>query len=60
MKKALLLIVLGLAAGYWLGFNDAQSHDRNVISRLVARAGGGSRDRVRNDIDGTMERLERP
>ena len=60
MKKAILLILLGLAAGYWVGFTDAQTHKRHIIARLVDRTGGGSRDRVRNDIDGTMERLERP
>lgn len=60
MKKALLLLLLGLAAGYWIGFNDAQSHKKDIVSRLVARAGGGNRDRVRNDIDASMERLERP
>jgi hypothetical protein len=59
MKKALLLIALGIAAGYWIGFNDAQEHSRNIVARLVARAGGGNRDRVRNDIDATMERVER-
>ena len=60
MKKALLLIALGLAAGYWIGFQDARSHNRHIVARLVDRAGGGSRDRVRNDIDDKMDRLERP
>lgn len=59
MKKAILLIALGIAAGYWIGFNDAQTNKKNIVARLVDRTGGGNRDRVRNDIDGAMDRLER-
>ncbi len=60
--RTLILLVAGLAIGYWYGFHDAQTHteplQRRVAERMVQRAGGASRDRVRGDIDARMERAD--
>jgi hypothetical protein len=56
MFKVLLLIVIGIAIGYFLGFNDAQKHDINIVQRVVNRAGGAARNSVSNDIDAKMEK----
>jgi len=60
--RTLFLLAVGLAAGYVYGFRDAQTHDeplqRRVAERLVNRAGGASRDRVRSDVDAQMVRAE--
>ena len=57
MFKVLFLIVIGVAIGYFVGFNDAQKHDANVVQRLVARAGGAARGKLDNDIDAKMEKV---
>ena len=61
--KTMFLLAAGVAAGYWYGFRDAQTHrhplQQRVTERVVARAGGASRERVGNDIDGRMARLEK-
>jgi ribonuclease HI len=45
----LLLLGLGLAAGYAYGFRDARTHDQTIIRRtadaVLARAGGSARGR---------------
>jgi hypothetical protein len=58
MKKFLLLFVIGLACGYWLGFKDARTHKENIIARMVDRVGGSNRENYKNDIDKRLERLE--
>jgi hypothetical protein len=60
MKAYIFLLVIGIAAGYYVGFNDAKTHKHDIVSRLVARAGGSTRHRYGNDVDGRMEQLERP
>lgn len=57
--KIILLIGLGATLGYFAGFNDARAHDENVVERLVARAGGSSRENVKTDVDKEMTTLER-
>jgi hypothetical protein len=59
MKKALFLMALGGAIGYFAGFGDAQTHKENVVQRAVARVGKSTRDRSPNDVDAQMERLEK-
>ena len=59
MLRTLLLLVIGIAIGYFLGFGDAQSNERNFVERLVDRAGAGMRDSLRNDIDARVDRASR-
>jgi hypothetical protein len=59
MWKYLLVLVLGLAAGYEFGFNDAKAHSKTIVSRMIDRVGGASRNNVKNDIDKQMETLEK-
>jgi hypothetical protein len=56
MFKIIFLLALGLAIGYAYGFQDAQTHEKNVVSRLVERVGGDNRHSYSNDVDGQMER----
>jgi hypothetical protein len=61
--RTIFILFVGLALGYWYGFRDARTHteplQRRVAERLVTRAGGASRDRVRSDVDAQMQRAER-
>jgi hypothetical protein len=56
MVKVLLLLIVGVAIGYFIGFGDAQKHDADIVHRLVSRAGGAARSSVSNDIDAKMEK----
>lgn len=59
MRKVLVLLVVGVALGYWWGFRDAQVNDRDIVSRIVSQVGGSTRSDVRNDPDHMLDSLER-
>jgi len=59
MRNMLILLTAGIAIGYFIGFSDARSHERDIVHRLVERAGGKSRAHMPNDIDAAMERVEK-
>jgi hypothetical protein len=58
MKKFALALVVGLAGGYYLGYSDGAAGKPSIVSRVVSSVGGGSRSKVSNDIDATMEKVE--
>lgn len=57
--KTILLIVIGLAIGYFAGFEDARAHDKNVVARIVERVGGDNRANVVTDVDSKMREAEK-
>lgn len=59
MKKTLFVLLLGVAAGYQIGWQDAQDHSVSIVKRTIDRVGGKSRGRYNNDVDKQMDRLER-
>jgi hypothetical protein len=59
MFRALVLILIGITIGYFLGFGDAQTHDDNIVKRLVSRAGGAARGNLSNDVDSRLEKSGR-
>ena len=59
MYKFLFALVIGLAAGYFLGFKDARRNQENIVARMVARVGGDTRDRVKTDLEKTEREAER-
>jgi hypothetical protein len=62
MLKTLLLIAVGVAIGYFIGFSDAQANTDNIVVRTVNSVGGRNRDNVRAgaDVDKQMESVEKP
>lgn len=56
--KNLVLIAIGLAAGYSYGFRDAHEHDKTVVARLVERVGGSNRTNFGTDVDKQMRSAE--
>jgi hypothetical protein len=58
MKKILLLIA-GIAIGYFVGFRDARTHDETIVARMVDRVGGDHRANVITDVDKQMTDAER-
>ncbi|HTK54940.1 MAG TPA: hypothetical protein VL308_23765 [Gemmatimonadaceae bacterium] len=59
MFKFAFALVVGIAIGYFYGFDDARKHAENVVTRVVAEVGGSNRDRYSNDIDKRMDNLEK-
>ena len=59
MLRVLLLLFVGVAIGYFMGFKDGRAHDQNVVQRLVERAGGAARSGVGNDIDAKYDKIGR-
>jgi len=58
MRKAILILAAGAAIGYYWGFNDAQIHKNDIVTRMVRHAGGTTRGEVANDADGMMKKVE--
>jgi hypothetical protein len=59
MFRVLFLIAVGILIGYFVGFGDAQTHDKNIIGRTIDRVGGSARDNVGNDIDKKYDKVGR-
>ena len=59
MKKALLLLAIGVALGYTWGWRDAQVNDSDIVSRVVSQVGGSTRSELRNDPDHLLDSLQR-
>jgi hypothetical protein len=60
MKTAILIFVIGAAAGYAFGFTDAKAHDENIVVRVVNQVGGSHRQDMRTDVDKQMGSAEQP
>jgi hypothetical protein len=56
MFRVLVLLIVGIAIGYTLGFKDAKTHTKPIISRLVERVGKGQ-GAVGNDIDAKYDKI---
>jgi hypothetical protein len=59
MFRVLFILVVGIAIGYFIGFGDAQTHDKNFIGRTIERVGGSARDNVGNDVDKKYDKIGR-
>jgi hypothetical protein len=59
MFRVLLILAVGIAIGYFIGFGDGQTNEKNVVVRTIERAGGTARDRVGNDIDAKYDKVGR-
>jgi len=59
MFKFIVILVVGIAIGYFYGFDDAKKHDVTVVERVVDRVGGSNRGKYGTDVDKQMEAAER-
>jgi hypothetical protein len=55
----LFVLAIGVAVGYGYGYKDARQHDQTVVTRILERVGGATRDRVATDADATLREVER-
>ena len=58
MLKFAIVLVAGIAIGYFYGFDDAKKNDENVVTRVVERVGGSNRGKYNADIDKQMQAAE--
>lgn len=56
--KIVIVLIFGLACGYYLGYEDGIAGKPSVVTRIVGQAGGKARSKVTNDIDATMRQAE--
>lgn len=60
MTRLVVVLLIGLALGYFYGFADAREHSDNVVTRIVNSVGGKHRGSYQTDIDARMRSVERP
>jgi hypothetical protein len=59
MLRVLFILVVGITIGYFIGFGDAQTPEKNLVGRTIDRVGGSARDNVGNDIDKRYDKIGR-
>lgn len=52
--RFIFALCIGVAAGYFIGWNDAKINKKHIVERLVDRAGGVTRDQLKNNADSVM------
>ena len=56
--RFILALVIGISAGYFIGWKDAKKYDKTIVERLVDRAGGATRGKISNDMDAKMKEAD--
>ena len=54
MFKFVVVLVIGIAIGYFYGFDDAKKHDENVVERV-----GTTGSKYQTDVDKQMDAAEK-
>lgn len=58
MFKFIVALVIGIAIGYFYGFDDAKRHDDNIVTRVVDKV-GTTGSKYQTDVDKQMEAAEK-
>lgn len=56
--RFIFALVIGISAGYFIGWKDAKKYDKTIVERLVDRAGGSTRGKISNDMDAMMKQAD--
>ncbi len=59
MLRVVIILAVGIAIGYFVGFRDARVNQKNIVERVIDRVGGDARGGVSNDVDRQFEKLAR-
>ncbi len=57
--RNVFILVIGLAIGYFVGYNDARKHTKHVVERTLDKIGVGARKNLNNSADSRLQGLER-
>lgn len=58
--RFIVALILGLSAGYFIGWNDARKNTKHIVERLVDRAGGNTRSMINNNADSLLKETSDP
>jgi hypothetical protein len=58
MRK-LLLLAVGVAIGYFIGYSDARKHTKHIVERTLDKVGAGTRKSLDNGADRRSEVFDR-
>jgi len=56
--RFIFALVIGISAGYFIGWKDAKKYNKTIVERLVDRAGGSTRGKISNDMDAMMKQAD--
>ena len=56
--RFVIALIFGCGAGYFIGWQDAQTHKQIIVERLVQRTGGATRGKVGFNPDSVMKNAE--
>lgn len=56
--RFIFALVIGISAGYFIGWKDAKKYDKTIVERLVDRTGGSTRGKISNDMDAMMKQAD--
>ena len=51
MFKFILMLVVGLAIGYQMGYSDAKAKRKTIVERTLDKIGGSNRGKYNQDLD---------
>ena len=51
MFKYIIVLVIGLAAGYKMGYSDAAAKKKTIVERTLDKVGGSNRGKYNQDLD---------
>ena len=51
MIKYIVVLVLGLAVGYKMGYSDAAAKRKTIVERTLDKVGGSNRGKYNQDLD---------
>jgi hypothetical protein len=57
--RYILLLIIGVSAGYGIGYRDARQHDKSVVERVIEHLENANHDRMNADADKKLEEIER-
>ena len=57
--RYVLLLVVGITAGYAIGFQDARTHDKMVVARIVDRLQIANHGPMNSDADKQLDDIQR-
>jgi hypothetical protein len=57
--RYLLLLVVGISVGYAIGFRDARTHDKMIVTRVVDHIQNANHGPMNSDADKQLDDIER-
>ena len=51
MIKYIIVLVIGLAVGYKMGYGDAAAKRKTIVERTLDKVGGSNRGKYNQDLD---------